>query len=76
MCYFFPEPAQQPPPLHNQLSNTALHLYWTEPDYPNGVIGRYRVYRNGTLVFTGNETGKILYNREYQCEGYRSFAYF
>ncbi|CAG2235417.1 USH2A [Mytilus edulis] len=47
-------PAQQPPPLHTQLSSEALHLYWYEPDYTNGVINSYRLFRNATLVFVGN----------------------
>jgi hypothetical protein len=50
------EPAQQPPPEHRQNSSTELWLKWKEPDYPNGVIKAYRLFRNGTLIFTGNST--------------------
>ncbi|XP_062584554.1 usherin-like isoform X1 [Saccostrea cucullata] len=53
------EPAQQPPPEHQQNSSTVLWLTWKEPDYPNGVIKEYRLFRNGTLIFTGNSSNII-----------------
>ena len=46
------EPDQQPPPEHEVLSTTALRLYWGPPDYPNGVIKRYVVYRDNVLLVT------------------------
>ena len=52
------EPDQQPPPDHHQNSSTQLWLKWKEPDYPNGVIKEYRLFRNGTLIFTGNSSCK------------------
>ncbi|XP_060070524.1 usherin-like [Ylistrum balloti] len=47
------EPTQQPPPSHEQINSTTLKLMWQQPDYPNGIIIQYKLYRNGTLVFTG-----------------------
>ncbi|XP_021347323.1 usherin-like [Mizuhopecten yessoensis] len=47
------EPTQQPPPSHDQINSTTLKLMWQQPDYPNGIIIQYKLYRNGTLVFTG-----------------------
>lgn len=52
------EPDQQPPPEHRQNSSTELWLKWKEPDYPNGVIKEYRLFRNGTLIFTGNSSSE------------------
>ncbi|XP_052767673.1 usherin-like isoform X2 [Mya arenaria] len=44
-------PDQQPRPTHEALSSTSLRLTWKGPDYPNGVIESYKVYRNDTLIF-------------------------
>ena len=43
-------PSQQPPPNYDPLSPTSLRLYWDAPDYPNGIILRYFVYRDGEKV--------------------------
>ena len=53
-------PSQQPPPYHEPLSPSALRIYWNNPDYPNGVIEQYRVFRNGTLIFVLGGTGMYL----------------
>ncbi|KAK7487113.1 hypothetical protein BaRGS_00021608, partial [Batillaria attramentaria] len=45
-------PSQQPAPVHQPLSPTSMILSWGEPDDPNGVIEVYRLYRNGTLIYT------------------------
>ena len=46
----FSAPSQQPPPNYEPLSPTSLRLYWDGPDYPNGVILRYYVYRDEERV--------------------------
>ena len=49
-----PEPSQQPAPVYKPLSPTSMDISWSPPDYPNGVIMLYRLFRNDTLVFEDN----------------------
>ena len=49
-----PEPSQQPAPVYRPLSPTSMDISWSPPDYPNGVIVQYRLFRNDTLVFEDN----------------------
>jgi len=52
-------PAQQPPPYYEAINSTALKVIWKSPDYPNGVIEFYKLFRNGTLIFTVLGDGKL-----------------
>ena len=52
-------PSQQPPPEHEPINSTTLHLYWGRPDYPNGVIIRYHLYRDGGKIATVAVDGKF-----------------
>ncbi|KAK3093068.1 hypothetical protein FSP39_010666 [Pinctada imbricata] len=58
------DPAQQPPPEFFARSPTAISLKWRLPDYPNGIIVKYRLFRNGTLVFSGNGTDQTYNDTE------------
>ena len=44
-------PSKQAPPYFSQLNASSLIVNWDPPDYPNGVIIYYLVFRNDTLVF-------------------------
>lgn len=52
-------PSQQPPPEYTPISATAIRLTWGTPDYPNGVILAYNLYRDGSLLAALNSTGKF-----------------
>ncbi|XP_003419924.2 usherin [Loxodonta africana] len=68
-------------PRHIIINPTTVELYWSQPEKPNGLISRYHLRRNGTLVFLGgseeqNFTDKNLepnsryvYNLEAETEG-------
>ena len=58
--FYFSAPTQQPPPTHEPVNATALKLMWNAPDYPNGVISHYKLYRNGTLIFNGSGDGNVI----------------
>ena len=51
-------PTQQPPPMYWPLSSTALHIYWDPPDYPNGVILIYFLYRDGQQIAALEPNGR------------------
>nr|XP_019599683.1 PREDICTED: usherin isoform X2 [Rhinolophus sinicus] len=40
-------------PRHIVINSTAVELYWSPPEKPNGLISQYRLSRNGTLIFLG-----------------------
>lgn len=44
------------PPQASVVNSTALAVTWQSPSIPNGVIVRYDLRRNGTLVFDGSGT--------------------
>ena len=48
---FVAAPSQQPAPVYKPLSPTSMNISWSPPDYPNGVIVLYRLFRNDTLQF-------------------------
>ncbi|KAK3721659.1 hypothetical protein QZH41_003681 [Actinostola sp. cb2023] len=55
-------PSQQAPPFVRVISSRILGVTWNEPDNPNGIIDRYELYRNGSLIYKGlkrafNDTG-------------------
>jgi len=52
-------PSQQPPPEYEPINSTTLRLYWDRPDYPNGVIIRYQLYRDGRKIATVAVNGKL-----------------
>jgi len=50
-------PSNQPAPFAEVLSQRVILLTWSPPDSPNGLISRYDLYRNGTLIYSGlNQT--------------------
>ena len=51
------DPTQQPMPDYESLSSTSIRLYWEKPDNPNGIIVKYELYRDGSLIATRNGTG-------------------
>jgi hypothetical protein len=53
-------PDQQPPPSYEAINSTAVRLNWKGPDYPNGLITQYMLFRNGTLVYTLKGDGKAV----------------
>lgn len=54
---FISAPSEQPAPFVTVLSSRAMMLSWSPPDNPNGIILRYELYRNGSLVYSGlNQT--------------------
>ena len=57
---FLTAPDQQPPPSYEAINSTAVKLIWKGPDYPNGLITQYMLFRNGTLVYTLKGNGKPL----------------
>ncbi|XP_076463865.1 usherin-like [Babylonia areolata] len=46
-------PSQQPPPVHDPLTPTSMNISWLPPDFPNGVILRYRLFRDDVQVYEG-----------------------
>nr|KAF6302646.1 hypothetical protein mPipKuh1_018529 [Pipistrellus kuhlii] len=40
-------------PRHIIINSTAVELYWSPPERPNGLISQYQLIRNGTSVFLG-----------------------
>ncbi|XP_013386515.1 usherin-like [Lingula anatina] len=62
-------PQQQPPPTYMVLNATSLRIMWGPPDYPNGVILTYFLFRDGqqaaaldpnvTQVLEYNDTGLV-----------------
>jgi hypothetical protein len=48
---FFSEPAQQPAPQYKILNSSTLLLTWSPPDYPNGIILSYLLFRDGKQIF-------------------------
>ena len=59
-------PSEQPPPVATAISSRAIQLAWSPPDNPNGIILRYELYRNNTLIYSStarelNDTGLIPY---------------
>ena len=59
LCFytFSLAPSQQPPPSYEILNSTAFMLFWNPPDYPNGVIQVYHLYRDGLKIADVNATG-------------------
>ncbi|XP_033110841.1 usherin-like [Anneissia japonica] len=47
-------PAGLSPPIHVVISSSILELYWSEPEFPNGDISTYRLYRQNQLIYVGN----------------------
>ncbi|XP_056671903.1 usherin isoform X2 [Monodelphis domestica] len=40
-------------PRHIIINSTTVELYWNEPEKPNGLISKYQLHRNGTVIFLG-----------------------
>ena len=56
-------PSQQPPPYFDEHSKDAVTLKWNPPDYPNGEILNYTVYRDGEMLgWTGPDSMYTLLN--------------
>ena len=57
------------PPQANVVNSTALAVTWQPPFMPNGVIVRYDLRRNDTLVFNGSDTmfvdAQLMPNQHY-----------
>ncbi|XP_078675414.1 usherin-like isoform X2 [Branchiostoma floridae x Branchiostoma belcheri] len=49
-------PTNQQSPTLRVLSSTVVEVTWDEPLYPNGVIRRYEVRRDGNLVYDESDT--------------------
>lgn len=47
----FVAPSEQGPPEAVNVSSRAITLVWDPPDNLNGVVTRYNLYRNGTLIY-------------------------
>ena len=68
---FFPSaPSQQPAPFVRVWSSRAMGITWSPPDNPNGIILRYELFRNSSLVYNGtqqafNDTGLKPYSVYY-----------
>ncbi|XP_071962430.1 usherin-like isoform X2 [Antedon mediterranea] len=43
------------PPVHVTVSSTILELYWSEPEFPNGEVSLYRLFRQDQLIYEGND---------------------
>lgn len=41
-------------PRHIQVNSLAAELYWSQPLEPNGQISRYRLLRDGVVVYSGD----------------------
>ena len=52
---FFLAPSEQGPPVISNITSRSLLASWFPPDTPNGLILRYELYRNSSLVFNGTE---------------------
>ena len=52
-------PSEQPPPSCQPVSKGVMAVSWLPPDYPNGVIIRYAIYRNGTLLTNLTANGML-----------------
>ena len=59
--YSVTEPSQQPPPTSVPESDTSLRLEWVGPDYPNGLVHTYDLYRDGQLIASVNGTPRELH---------------
>lgn len=53
------EPSKQSSPKLVVETAKSIQVSWTEPDYPNGIISRYVLYRNSTVV--ANTTGNLVF---------------
>ncbi|KAK7153113.1 hypothetical protein R3I93_011118 [Phoxinus phoxinus] len=47
-------------PRHIQVNSSAVELHWSQPLKPNGLLSRYRLLRDGVVVFT-SDGGKMSY---------------
>uniref|UniRef100_A0A8D2ISK6 Usherin n=1 Tax=Varanus komodoensis TaxID=61221 RepID=A0A8D2ISK6_VARKO len=45
-------PSQQPPPEGQALNSSAIRLAWNPPDSPNSNQLTYKLYRNGSQIYT------------------------
>ena len=55
------EPQGMLPPEVVIINSTAVHVIWTAPSNPNGVVTEYSVYVNNQLYKTGiNVPGSII----------------
>ena len=64
--FLFTAPSEQSPPLISNITSRSMIASWFQPDRPNGLILRYELYRNNTLVYNGTSrsfrnTGLIPY---------------
>lgn len=57
MKFLVPVPSQQPPPQSPNRTSNSITLSWGPPDYPNGPLVGYNIYRNGTLIANTSATG-------------------
>eukprot|EP00794_Sanderia_malayensis_P020024 gene20024-21985_t len=47
-------PSEQGPPSASNIASRSMTLTWFPPDNPNGLILRYELYRNNSLVYNGS----------------------
>ena len=72
----FTDPDQQPPPQYRVLNTTALRLFWNPPDYPNGIIQKYVLYRDNTVIATlDSDSMCIIYYYTYNPYYYHYYDY-
>lgn len=50
---FFTDPSEQSPPSVVSETPRSITLSWLPPDKANGIITKYELYRNGTMIYTG-----------------------
>uniref|UniRef100_A0A4W4GYM7 Usher syndrome 2A (autosomal recessive, mild) n=1 Tax=Electrophorus electricus TaxID=8005 RepID=A0A4W4GYM7_ELEEL len=48
-------------PRHVLLNSTAVELFWTTPSKPHGLLARYRLLRDGQLIFAGGPDATVSY---------------
>ena len=51
--YLVTAPSEQGPPVLDSQTSRSLSLSWQPPEHLNGVITRYELYRNSTIIYTG-----------------------
>ncbi|XP_061735051.1 usherin isoform X2 [Nerophis ophidion] len=63
-----------PRPRHVIVNTSVVELFWDQPAWPNGLVFRYRLRRDGHTVFTGDHREqnytdtRLLPNRRYVYE--------
>ena len=65
----FLAPSEQGPPIISNITSRSLLASWFPPDTPNGLILRYELYRNSTVIYNGT-------NRAFRDTGLTPYTLF